>query len=52
MTTSAPGSSAADTGAAQHAAQVRKAHDASISAAEGWRLRGPLLPALIFMIVV
>ena len=52
MTTIAPGSSAADTGAAEHAAQVRKAHDTNISRAEGWRRRGPLLPALIFMIVV
>ena len=50
MTTLAPGSS--DTGAAEHAVRVRKAHDANISRAEGWRRRGPLLPALIFMIVV
>ena len=52
MTTIAPGSSDADTGAAEHAARVRKAHDTNISRAEGWRRRGPLLPALIFMIVV
>ncbi len=50
MTTVAPGSS--DTGAAEHAVRVRKAHDANVSRVEGWRRRGPLLPALIFMIVV
>ncbi|MET0756956.1 MAG: sugar ABC transporter permease, partial [Mycobacterium sp.] len=33
-------------------ARVRKAHDSAISRAEGWRRRGPLLPALIFMIGV
>ena len=54
MTTLAPGSSDERAAAEQseHARLVRKAHDASISRAEGWRLRGPLLPALIFMIVV
>ncbi|AEF42829.1 carbohydrate ABC transporter permease [Hoyosella subflava] len=31
---------------------VRKAKNDSVSRAEGWRRRGPLLPALIFMIVV
>ena len=51
MTTIAPGSSAADTGAAEHAAHVRKAHDFNISRAEGWRRRGPLLPALIFVVI-
>lgn len=32
--------------------ELREAKDDSISRAEGWRRRGPLLPALIFMIVV
>ena len=53
MTTITPGSEQrAATQDAEHAARVRKAHDSAISRAEGWRRRGPLLPALIFMIVV
>ena len=32
--------------------ELREAKDDSVSRAEGWRRRGPLLPALIFMIVV
>jgi polyol transport system permease protein len=52
MTAIAPGSRDAETQAAEHAAQVKKAHERAISSAERWRLRGPLLPALIFMIVV
>ncbi len=36
----------------EHAARVREAHDRNVSRVEGWRRRGPLLPALIFMIVV
>src|SRR5437660_10816769 len=32
--------------------KIREAQDAGVSRAEGWRRRGPLLPALIFMIVV
>ena len=47
MTTIAPGSEERAATDTEHAARVRKAHDSSISRAEGWRLRGPLLPALI-----
>ena len=32
--------------------KIREAQDVGVSRAEGWRRRGPLLPALIFMIVV
>jgi polyol transport system permease protein len=57
MTTIAPGASEeravqearAD---AEHVARIKSAQDPRVSRAEGWRLRGPLLPALIFMIVV
>jgi sorbitol/mannitol transport system permease protein len=52
MTAIAPGSSDADVQVGEHAKQVRKAHEAAVSRAEAWRLRGPLLPALIFMIIV
>jgi sorbitol/mannitol transport system permease protein len=37
---------------AQHVARIKKAQDPGVSRGEGWRRRGPLLPALIFMIVV
>jgi sorbitol/mannitol transport system permease protein len=37
---------------AERVRRVREAHDAKVSRAEAWRRRGPLLPALIFMIVV
>jgi sorbitol/mannitol transport system permease protein len=37
---------------AEHVARIKKAQDPGVSRAEGWRRRGPLLPALIFMIVV
>jgi sorbitol/mannitol transport system permease protein len=45
----------ADARAAEMAERVRKIRerqDVGVSRAEGWRRRGPLLPALIFMIVV
>ena len=42
---------AADT-TADRVRELREAKDNSVSRAEGWRRRGPLLPALIFMIVV
>ena len=45
----------ADTGQQAVAERVRKIREAQgmgVSRAEGWRRRGPLLPALIFMIVV
>ncbi|MBF6171326.1 carbohydrate ABC transporter permease [Nocardia blacklockiae] len=37
---------------AERVTRIRKAKDAKVSRTEGWRRRGPLLPALIFMIVV
>jgi sorbitol/mannitol transport system permease protein len=37
---------------AEHVARIKTAQDPGVSRAEGWRRRGPLLPALIFMIVV
>jgi sorbitol/mannitol transport system permease protein len=37
---------------AEHVARIKKAQDPGVSRAEGWRRRGPLLPALVFMIVV
>jgi sorbitol/mannitol transport system permease protein len=36
----------------EHVARIKQKQDPGVSRAEGWRLRGPLLPALIFMIVV
>jgi len=36
----------------EHVARIKKTQDPGVSRAEGWRRRGPLLPALIFMIVV
>jgi sorbitol/mannitol transport system permease protein len=42
----------ADASVAERVRRVREAHDAKVSRAEAWRRRGPLLPALIFMIVV
>ena len=37
---------------AERVRKIREAQDVGVSRAEGWRRRGPLLPALIFMIVV
>lgn len=37
---------------AQHVARIKSKQDPGVSCAEGWRRRGPLLPALIFMIIV
>lgn len=37
---------------AERVRRIREAQDVGVSRAEGWRRRGPLLPALIFMIVV
>jgi sorbitol/mannitol transport system permease protein len=54
MTTIAPGSSEERAAAqdSEHVARIKKAQDPGVSRTEGWRRRGPLLPALIFMIVV
>ena len=43
---------AADSEVAERVRKIREAQDTGVSRAEGWRRRGPLLPALIFMIVV
>jgi sorbitol/mannitol transport system permease protein len=37
---------------AERVRKIRERQDVGVSRAEGWRRRGPLLPALIFMIVV
>src|SRR3978361_790716 len=42
----------ADSEVAERVRKIREAQDTGVSRAEGWRRRGPLLPALIFMIVV
>jgi sorbitol/mannitol transport system permease protein len=39
-------------GEAERVRRIRENQDFGVSRAEGWRRRGPLLPALIFMIVV
>ncbi|KUI27638.1 sugar ABC transporter permease [Mycobacterium sp. IS-1496] len=36
----------------EHVARIKQGQDRGVSRAEGWRRRGPLLPALIFMILV
>ncbi|MGV0716059.1 sugar ABC transporter permease [Mycolicibacterium sp. XJ662] len=36
----------------EHVARIKKKQDPKVSRAEGWRRRGPLLPALIFTIIV
>lgn len=46
------GTEAADSAVAERVRKIREAQDVGVSRAEGWRRRGPLLPALIFMIVV
>ena len=43
---------ASEKAVAERVRKIREAQDAGVSRAEGWRRRGPLLPALIFMIVV
>ena len=43
---------ASDKAVAERVRKIREAQDTGVSRAEGWRRRGPLLPALIFMIVV
>lgn len=41
-----------ETAVAERVRKIKEAQDLGVSRAEGWRRRGPLLPALIFMIVV
>ncbi|MDT5093054.1 MAG: polyol transport system permease protein [Mycobacterium sp.] len=43
---------ASQSAVAERVRKIRAAQGAGVSRAEGWRRRGPLLPALIFMIVV
>lgn len=47
-----PDTTGTDTGIAERVRKIKERQDTGISRAEGWRRRGPLLPALIFMIVV
>jgi sorbitol/mannitol transport system permease protein len=51
MTTLATGTEP-DTAVTERVRRIRESKDTTVSRAEGWRRRGPLLPALIFMIVV
>lgn len=43
---------ASETAVAERVRRIREKQDTGVSRAEAWRRRGPLLPALIFMIVV
>lgn len=43
---------ASEMAVAERVRRIREAQDTGVSRAEAWRRRGPLLPALIFMIVV
>jgi sorbitol/mannitol transport system permease protein len=52
MTTLTTGAEPDAAAVADHVRRLRKAKDTSVTRAEGWRRRGPLLPALIFMIAV
>jgi sorbitol/mannitol transport system permease protein len=45
-------SDASQQAVAERVRKIREAQDTGVSRAEGWRRRGPLLPALIFMIAV
>lgn len=45
-------SDASQSAVAERVRKIREAQDTGVSRAEGWRRRGPLLPALIFMIAV
>lgn len=50
--TSATDAEAGDHAVAERVRKIKEAQGLGVSRAEGWRRRGPLLPALIFMIVV
>src|SRR6202048_5369755 len=45
-------SDASQEAVAERVRKIREAQATGVSRAEGWRRRGPLLPALIFMIAV
>lgn len=50
--TSATGAGAGEESVAERVRRIKESQGVGVSRAEGWRRRGPLLPALIFMIVV
>lgn len=50
--TSETGADADERAVTERVRKIKAAQDVGVSRAEGWRRRGPLLPALIFMIVV
>ncbi|GFG55784.1 sugar ABC transporter permease [Mycolicibacterium agri] len=52
MTTSQVGTARPAETEAEHVARIKETQDVGVSRAEGWRRRGPLLPALIFMILI
>ncbi len=52
VTTAETEAAAEERAVAERVRKIREAQDVGVSRAEGWRRRGPLLPALIFMIVV
>jgi sorbitol/mannitol transport system permease protein len=52
VTTAETAAAAEERAVAERVKKIREAQDVGVSRAEGWRRRGPLLPALIFMIVV
>ncbi|MDT5322052.1 MAG: polyol transport system permease protein [Mycobacterium sp.] len=52
MTTLATGAEPDTAAVAERVRRIREAKDTTVTRGEGWRRRGPLLPALIFMIVV
>ena len=52
MSTAVSDTAATETSVAERVRKIRAAQGMGVSRAEGWRRRGPLLPALIFMIVV
>jgi polyol transport system permease protein len=52
MTILATGAEPDTSAVAERVRRIREAQDTGVTRAEGWRRRGPLLPALVFMIVV
>lgn len=53
MTVTADTAASADEQAvAERVRKIKESQDVGVSRAEGWRRRGPLLPALIFMVIV
>src|ERR1700757_4784610 len=52
MTTLAAGAEPDAAAVAEHVRRVRKAKDTGLSRVEAWQRRAPLLPALIFMILI